>query len=138
MNATYTEYHTKKSPPTTMSDDDFYGRQPALNVDLGACRRAAVREARRDYDRLVMGDDEQGKLLMRRAVYRLAVAVGNQTIAQEHIWIADSPWLGSLFSAEEIQDREELDRAVAREHPHPELIAALNRIKGKLCEMKSR
>jgi hypothetical protein len=136
MNATKTEYYAKNT--TSMSDDDFYGRESALGVDLDACRRAAVREARRGYDSLVMGDSEQGKMEVRRAVYRLAVALGNQTIAQEYLWTENTSWLGNVCSAEEIQDRQELDRAVAREHPHPQLIAALNRIEGKLREMKSR
>lgn len=138
MAAIRTEYRTKNVPETAMSDDDFYGRQPALEVDLDICRQAALVEARRAFDKIVWGRPEQGKLELRRTVYRLAVACGNHTEASE--WISGQPLDISrdINIPAERQWINELDRGAGREHPHPNLIAELREIETALVALKKR
>lgn len=130
-----THYKAENSPITGMSDDELYGREPALGVDLDACRSAALREVRRGLDHVVMQSTAVGSAMIRRAVLRLSVALGNQSRAEEYIWTQDMPRLVNISSAQELADREQLDCAVAREHPHPGLLAALKSIQTRLAEM---
>jgi len=133
---TTTGYRTTNDPITGMSDAAFYGRQPAPGVDMDACRRAAVRETRRATDTIIYGSAKCGSLQLRRAVYRLAIAIGNQSTTETYLSRADLPRLGNLVSDAETADAAELDRAVAREHAHPELAGDLAEIEAALTEIR--
>lgn len=134
-----TTYRTENSPITGMSDNDFYGREPAPGVDIDACKRAAVREVRHGLDSIIHGQANMGRLKVRRAALRLAIALGNQSDAESYL--GDSPY--SVVShatdaqAAEGADRAELDRAVAGKHRHPALLANLKQIEASIVEAKA-
>lgn len=135
MNATRTQYSSQNT--TSMSDDAYYGREPALNVDLDACRRAAVQESRDGLNKIIGGNADAGRWMIRRAVYRLALAVGNQSEAEAYLRSACMPALPDYrLSDAEKADRAELDAAAARQHPHPELLAALQAAERQLAEAR--
>ncbi len=140
MTTIKTEYHLKNEPSTGMSDNEWYGREEALGIDLDACRRAASREARRGFRLIIRGNGIRGRLEIRRAVYRLSLAVGNQSRAEEYL--ADTcslgletpiGKLGNMISEKDKADREQLDLAAARQHPHPQLLENLQVIEQELA-----
>lgn len=131
-----TEYDTKNVAVTGMSDDNFYGRETALNVDIEAATRAAVREARRAYQHIIAGDGSESALLLRRVVYRLAITLGNQSHAEESLYMATLAPLGLDRSAEEKRDQEELEKGVNRQHKHPGLAEALATIEARLAALR--
>lgn len=134
MTTIKTSYDATNSDNTGMSDDDFYGREAAMNVDIDACYLAALREFRRAADQVACGYAVLGSLRMRRAVYRLAVAVGNQSRAEDYIAESAMPRLPSVAMADEKCGEAQLDAAANRAHPLPELISALRVIDGKIAE----
>lgn len=128
---------TANSSMTGMSDAEFYGRSPASGADLDACRRAAMREVRRGLDAIIYGHARRGRLVIRRAAIRLALALGNQADAETYLGSQDSLRLPTVPDADELHDRGQLDMASgARDYPHPELAKTLAGIEAELAEAR--
>jgi hypothetical protein len=118
-----------------MSDDNFYGREEALNIDLDACYRAAILEAKNGFDSIVHGNAKLGGLLIRQARVKLAIVIGNEARAMEYLSSHPLPpvfpWPGTPGRKESGADKdaEEFERGVNRQHAHPGLVEKLEEIK---------
>ena len=139
MSATKSDYVAKRGENDTgMSDADYYGRGVALGVDIEAAKRAAVREVWGGIRIVMHGNPLTGQLVMRRAVLRLSVTLGNQSRAEDYLG-------GATYRPEPqtredearyAADRAELDKGAGREYAHPGLALQLASIEGQLAEAR--
>ena len=119
-----------------MDPAEFFGRESAVGIDITLACDGAAAEVLRGLSKILHGRAEEGAAAIRRAVLRLAIAMGNQSMAEEYLAQRLAGPAQAVAPPDEVRARAELDRGVAREHPLPGLVTALRWWEGRLSDCR--